>query len=104
MLSGRPLGWSVAGVITWKLILVIVGAAFGVLFVSVSGSEPFKVVLAVAATVLLFFLPDVRIHSRAHDRQEAIMIALPDTLDQMTIAVEAGSGIRLGNGKGRPRR
>ena len=92
VLSGRPLGWSVAGLITWKLILVIVGAAFGVLFVSVSGSEPFKVVLAVAATVLLFFLPDVMIHSRAHERQEAIMLSLPDTLDQMTIAVEAGLG------------
>ena len=56
------------------------------------GPQPFKVVLAVAATVLLFFLPDVLINSRAHDRQEAIMLALPDTLDQMTIAVEAGLG------------
>lgn len=92
VLAGRPPGWSVPGVITWKLILAITGTLFGLLFVSVSGSEPFKVVLAVAATVMLFFLPDVMINSRAHDRQQAIMIALPDTLDQMTIAVEAGLG------------
>ncbi|WP_159600753.1 type II secretion system F family protein [Agromyces humi] len=92
VLAGRPPGWSVPGVITWKLILAITGTLFGFLFVSVSGSEPFKVVLAVAATVMLFFLPDVMINSRAHDRQQAIMIALPDTLDQMTIAVEAGLG------------
>lgn len=92
ILAGRPAGWSVATVITWKLILLIVAVLLGILFLSVSGTEPFKVVLAVAAAVLLFFLPDVMIHSRAHDRQEAIMLALPDTLDQMTIAVEAGLG------------
>jgi tight adherence protein C len=92
ILAGRPSGWSVPGVIMWKLILAAVAVLFGFLFISVSGAEPFKVVLAVAATVLMFFLPDVMINSRAHERQEAITIALPDTLDQMTIAVEAGLG------------
>lgn len=92
ILAGRPAGWSVAGVITWKAVLTVVAALFGLLFVSVGGAEPFKVLLAIAGTVLVFFLPDVMINSRAHERQDAIMRALPDTLDQMTIAVEAGLG------------
>ena len=90
--AGRPLGWSLSRVITWKIVLVLVGAFFGFLVVSIAGPQPFTVVIAVAGTVLMFFLPDVRINSRAHDRQRAITIALPDTLDQMTIAVEAGLG------------
>jgi tight adherence protein C len=49
-------------------------------------------VLGVAFAVLLFVLPEVSLNSRAEDRQKAILLALPDTLDQMTIAVEAGLG------------
>ncbi|MDQ0573789.1 type II secretion system F family protein [Agromyces albus] len=90
--AGRPAGWSVPRLITWKILLTALAILIGFLFVSVGGPQPFKVFLAVAATVLLFFLPDVLINSRAHDRQEAIQRALPDTLDQMTIAVEAGLG------------
>jgi len=90
--AGRPGGWTIPKLITWKIVLLAVGILVGFLFVSVGGPQPFKVVLAVAATVLLFFLPDVMINSRAHDRQGEIQRALPDTLDQMTIAVEAGLG------------
>lgn len=39
-----------------------------------------------------YLLPDVIVRSRARQRQEAILLALPDTLDQITIAVEAGLG------------
>jgi tight adherence protein C len=90
--AGRPAGWSTSSIITWKLVLACTAVIFGALFVFTSGVEPYKVILALLATVLLFFLPDVMINSRAHDRQEAITRALPDTLDQMTIAVEAGLG------------
>lgn len=90
--AGRPAGWSVASILTWKIVLATVGAVLGTLFVLAGGSHPFKVLVSAAATILLFFLPDVLINSRAHDRQEAIKLALPDTLDQMTIAVEAGLG------------
>jgi tight adherence protein C len=90
--AGRPAGWSVSGVITAKILLGLGAAVLGLLFISVGGPQPFKVILAVAGTILVFFLPDVMINSRAHERQDAIMRALPDTLDQMTIAVEAGLG------------
>jgi tight adherence protein C len=90
--AGRPNGWSLQGMVIWKLVLAVVGVTFGLLFAFASGLQPWKVLLAAAVTILLFFLPDVLINSRAHDRQEAIKLALPDTLDQMTIAVQAGLG------------
>ncbi len=90
--AGRPSGWTVTRIMTWKVVLAVAAALFGLLFVFNGGPQPFKVVLAVAAVILLFFAPDIMINSRAHDRQQAILYALPDTLDQMTIAVEAGLG------------
>jgi pilus assembly protein TadC len=91
VLSGRPPGWTVAGILRWKVILGIAGTVIGTLVV-VMDPHPFKILLAMAGTVMLFFFPDVRLNSRAHDRQEKIARSLPDTLDQMTIAVEAGLG------------
>lgn len=90
--AGRPSGWSLNGIVVWKILLTLIGVIFGTLFVISGGVQGWKVFLAIVAVVLLFFLPDVMINSRAHDRQEAIKKSLPDTLDQMTIAVEAGLG------------
>jgi Flp pilus assembly protein TadB len=91
VLAGRPPGVTVASILRWKIILGAGAAVVGTLVVT-AGPHPLKIVLAMAATLLLFFLPDVRINSRAHDRQDKIARSLPDTLDQMTIAVEAGLG------------
>lgn len=90
--AGRPLGWSVPRLFVWKIVLTVPPVLIGFLFISIGGPQPFEVLLTVAATLMLFFLPDVLINSRAHERQESIQRALPDTLDQMTIAVEAGLG------------
>lgn len=90
--AGRPIGWTVTRILTWKVVLPAVGVILGTMFVFSGGILAWKVLVAAIAAVLLFILPDVLIHSRAHDRQEAIKLALPDTLDQMTIAVEAGLG------------
>lgn len=90
--AGRPPGWTVSRIVTWKIVLAVFGIVFGLLFISSGGPNALKVLLVIGGTTLLFFLPDVMINSRAHDRQEAIKYALPDTLDQMTIAVEAGLG------------
>ena len=104
--AGRPIGWTVSRIVTWKVVLFFFGGAFGLLFIFAGGPSALKVLLAILGTTLLFFLPDVMINSRAHDRQQAIKLALPDTLDQMTIAVEAGLGFDAAmakaarNGKG----
>ncbi|RXZ49020.1 type II secretion system F family protein [Agromyces fucosus] len=104
--AGRPAGWTVARILVWKVVLTAIAVIFGWMFVVSGGVEPFKVLVAVVLVAIAFALPDVLINSRAHDRQTAINNALPDTLDQMTIAVEAGLGFDAAmaksarNGKG----
>jgi tight adherence protein C len=64
------------------------------------------VLLAVAVTGVAYYVPELLLKSRGQERQQAIALELADTLDQMTIAVEAGLGFesamaRAGrNGKG----
>ncbi|UOY03074.1 type II secretion system F family protein [Blastococcus sp. PRF04-17] len=103
--AGRPADWPVPRLVAAKLVLAVIAGGLGLLFVS---GEPgvLTVVLAVVVTVVAYFLPELLLHSRGQERQEAIALELPDTLDQMTIAVEAGLGFesamaRAGsNGKG----
>ncbi|MFC4137901.1 MULTISPECIES: type II secretion system F family protein [unclassified Microbacterium] len=90
--AGRPAGWTPNAIAVWKILLPLSGIVFGLLVLSRTGGTQLMVLLVFFAVILLFFLPDVLINSRAHDRQEAIKKALPDLLDQMTIAVEAGLG------------
>lgn len=92
VLAGRPLGWSVRRIMVWKIVLSAFGLLLGILFIVATGPDVIRGLIVAAAVLMLFFLPDVMIHSRAHDRQQDIQRSLPDTLDQMTIAVEAGLG------------
>ncbi|PRY67510.1 tight adherence protein C [Glaciihabitans tibetensis] len=104
-LAGRPAGWPIDRLIVIKPALSIVAGLFGVLLFSQKPSAGlFLLVLAIV--VLGYFVPDLLLHSRGIERQAAIALELPDTLDQMLIAVEAGLGFeaamtRAGeNGKG----
>ncbi|MCZ2857209.1 type II secretion system F family protein [Blastococcus sp. VKM Ac-2987] len=103
--AGRPAEWPVPRLVAAKLVL---GTVAGVLGLLLATSRPgvLTVLVAVVATVVAYFLPELLLHSRGQERQEAIALELADTLDQMTIAVEAGLGFesamaRAGsNGKG----
>ncbi|TFV66042.1 UNVERIFIED_ORG: type II secretion system F family protein [Bacillus sp. AZ43] len=103
--AGRPAAWPVPRLVAAKLVLGLVAAALSLLVVT-AGPTPLTVLMAVGATLVAYFLPELLLHSRGEERQEAIALELPDTLDQMTIAVEAGLGFeaamaRAGaNGKG----
>ena len=104
--AGRPAAWPLERVLVVKLLLPLLAGAVALLYLSrVSGLLP--MLIAVAVTVLAYFLPDLLLHSRGQERSQRIALELADTLDQMTIAVEAGLGfdsamVRVGkNGKGR---
>ena len=103
--AGRPAAWPVGKLITAKLVLAAISGSLGLLVLSAHPGV-LTVLLAVVATTTCYFLPELLLFSRGQERQDAISLELADTLDQMTIAVEAGLGFesamaRAGhNGKG----
>ncbi|SFK79640.1 type II secretion system F family protein [Geodermatophilus ruber] len=103
--AGRPAAWPVPKLVAAKLVLAFLGGSMGLLLLS-GGASPLTVIVALVATVVAYFVPELLLYSRGIERKEAITLELPDTLDQMTIAVEAGLGFesamaRAGaNGKG----
>ena len=89
--AGRPAAWPTSRLLAAKLLLPLVVAVLGALYVQ-AAPRPLVVLLVVVALVVTHFLPELLLHSRGQERGEAITLALADTLDQMTIAVEAGLG------------
>lgn len=104
-LAGRPLSMPLPRLLVAKPALALIVAVVMMLILS-RNSTPQLVLLAVFSTLLAYFVPDLLIHSRGAERQKKIQLELPNTLDQMLIAVEAGLGFessmaRAGqNGKG----
>jgi len=89
--AGKQGSWTAGGFILAKLL----GTGFALFLAWIvlsAGPPPAFTVLVVIFVALAFFAPEVIAWSRADDRQRLITLALPDTLDQMTIAVEAGLG------------
>ena len=103
--AGRPAGWPLPRVIAAKLVLALIAAGFGALLLLGDPSLPVALLVA-AVAVVCWFVPELLLYSRGQERQQAIRLELADTLDQMTISVEAGLGFeaamaRAGkNGKG----
>jgi tight adherence protein C len=104
-LAGRPAAWPVDRLLVLKPVLVLVLALFSALLLTRQASGGL-IALTVLISVVGYFVPDLLLYSRGLERQTAIGLELPDTLDQMLIAVEAGLGFeaamtRAGeNGKG----
>lgn len=103
--AGHPAQWPAERVLVAKPVLAIFTGALGLLVVA-SNPKPLFIALAIVVTGVSYFVPDLLLHSRGQERTQQIVLELADTLDQMTIAVEAGLGFdaamaRAGkNGKG----
>jgi tight adherence protein C len=89
--AGRPAAWPVERVVAVKPLLAAAMGAVALLMVS-SRPHPLLVAMMSTATVVAWFVPELLLISRAQERREQIGLELADTLDQMTIAVEAGLG------------
>ncbi|WP_231503104.1 type II secretion system F family protein [Blastococcus sp. URHD0036] len=89
--AGRPPAWPVGRVLAAKPLLAAAVAVLGLLVLSAKPQPLFVVVMSLA-TVVTWFVPELMLISRAQERRQAISLELADTLDQMTIAVEAGLG------------
>jgi len=86
------LAWSVPKILRTKIVLSGAAVLLGVLFVAPQPS-PLRVILALIAIAAGYFGPDLVVWGRAQERQEAIRADLADTLDQITISIEAGLGL-----------
>jgi len=82
--AGHPHGLDLARMIGIKVVL----AAMAALMLILAGHP----VVALLAAAMLFFLPDYWVLSMRDKRQAPMQAAIADTIDQMTICVEAGLG------------
>jgi tight adherence protein C len=90
--AGRPAAWPLERLLVVKLVLPLILAAVSLYYIRMAGPGPLPLLIGVVATVVGYFLPELLMHSRGQERSTKIALELPDTLDQMTIAVEAGLG------------
>ncbi|ALE07600.1 secretion system protein [Arthrobacter sp. ERGS1:01] len=103
--AGRPASIPLPRLLMAKPLLAMAAAAVGLLFIAIRPGAS-MVFLAIFLTALCYFIPDLLIYSKGQERQQSIQLELPDTLDQMLIAVEAGLGFESAmaraalNGKG----
>ncbi|MEW1949361.1 type II secretion system F family protein [Pseudarthrobacter sp902506025] len=103
--AGRPAQLPLPRLLIVKPALALLIAILGILFISKSVT-PSALLFVVLAAALAYFVPDILVHGRGAERQKAIELELPNTLDQMLISVEAGLGFESAmaraaqNGKG----
>lgn len=88
-LAGSPNGWTVERALALKL-AAGVACGLGVLVLSGSAVTPKLLGATALFGVIGYILPDAILHGRGRERQQQILKELPDTLDQLTISVEAG--------------
>jgi len=90
-LAGRPPAWTVNRIVLAKLVLPCCAGVLGLMFIG-AGPTPVRILMTGIIVGVCFFVPDLLVLSKGQERQAKIALELPDTLDQMTIAVEAGLG------------
>jgi tight adherence protein C len=86
--------WGIEGILAMKVLFgLAVGLTFPIL-AALAGATLGRVALwAVVCGTIGFFVPDLLIARKADGRQDEIRRDLPETLDLMAIAVQAGMGL-----------
>ncbi len=88
-LAGAEASWPIERVLAAKT-LVALGGVLGVVGTLRAGRGTTWLIATVLGAIGAYFVPDLILGGRAKERQQDIETALPDTLDQITISVEAG--------------
>ncbi len=91
LIAGNPVGWDAERVIAFKVIGMVGGFIGSVALASVLGLHSLtEIVVIVLLTFAGFILPDSLVNGKVEVRQKEILRTLSDTLDLLTISVEAG--------------
>jgi tight adherence protein C len=93
LLAGSPAGWDADRVLATKVGGLAAGAAgAAALLLGLHGSLAPRAAGAAALCLLGWFAPNVVLANLIQRRQSLIRLALPDSVDLLTISVEAGLG------------
>lgn len=93
VLAGSPRDITTRYLLGLKTVALPIGAILGLALAWAAGWPPASATLSLFLSMLLLaFLPDLWLHHISTERQQQIRRDLPDTLDLLTINVEAGLG------------
>lgn len=87
--AGNPAPWTVDRLMGVKGMALLLGAALGILY---TGFDLGGILIAAALGAVGFFVPDLLLYNAGLHRQERTAKDLADTLDVLTVCVEAGQG------------
>jgi tight adherence protein C len=91
--AGSPFGWDADRVLVAKVAGLTGGAVLGLLFLAVFGfAWPLRVLGFVLISLFGYWLPNIILTNAVQRRQNEIRTALADSIDLLTICVEAGLG------------
>ncbi|MGZ8580986.1 MAG: type II secretion system F family protein [Actinomycetota bacterium] len=91
LLAGSPAGWDAERVLAFKVIGAVGGVVGGFVLSTMLQPAPFVSIVAISLLAFVgFVLPDSVVNRKVQERQKEILKTLSDTLDLLTISVEAG--------------
>ncbi len=92
VLAGSPPSWTAERVLAFKGLGLLLGAALGYVVGVALGPHLLGIFWVPLLALILYLIPGAALGQAVITRQEAIRRALPDTMDLLTISVEAGLG------------
>jgi tight adherence protein C len=91
LIAGSPAGWDAERVLAFKIIGLVGGIILAFFLMTLVSLSPFiKIVMLGLLGFVGFLAPDSLLSRRVDERQKEILRTLSDTLDLLTISVEAG--------------